>query len=371
MKGFPGSALSRTLTVALLLSLVLTSACTVEAKHRPTDRMVNLGFEDVVNSDPSYVAGLADRLDSVDATAVSLAVGRTDWTAFPWPDQPEAESGEVARTGRDFVAESITALEFADDGRKRDVVLTIDALLDRALTAEPALAGRDTSGTASSSFASVSSLRHGKAGSRLVSLAAVVAKKYRPTAVNLTELMFDDFTFGEEDLTDFTATTGANDWPRKSDGSIDASDTSIGSWRSQAMADIVRKVRAAVEPYGVKLEMDVRSPRDSPSLDRADSGHDYDLLLNEVDRLNVWEYVGLSGDGAPQTQELAAAINRRAGSRMSLSLGLWSNDGRISSGEFATALRQAYLGGVTSVSVTPASLMGDQYWDALKEAWAR
>ncbi|WP_043805785.1 hypothetical protein [Paenarthrobacter aurescens] len=370
MKGVPGTAASLTLAIAVVMSLLLTSACAVEPKNRPADRMVNLGFEDVVNSDPLYLTGLAERLDSVDATAVSLAVGRTDWTAFPLQGQTETESSEVARTGRDYVAESISALEFAEDGRKRDVVLTIDALLDRALTAEPALAGRDTSGAASSTFASVSSLRHGKAGSRLASLAAVIAGRYRPTAVNLTELMFDDFTFGEEDLIDFKATTGAKDWPRKNDGSIDASDASISGWRSEAMADIVLKVRTAVEPYGVKLDMDVRAPRESPSLDRADSGHDYDLLLKQADRLHVWEYVGLNSESSPQTKELAEAMNRRAGSRISLSVGLWGNDGRISAGELATALRDAVLGGATSVSVTPASLMEGQHWDVLKEAWA-
>lgn len=351
-------------------SLVLTG-CAGQPVAIPGDRMVNLGFEDVVNSEPGYLGKLSERLDSVSATAVSISVGRTDWTAFPWPGHAGSESNEVSQSGRDFVAESITALETANDGSKRDVVLTIDALLGRALKDDPAIAGRSVDGTASDSFASVNSLRHGEAGTRLASLAAAVAMKYTPTAVNITELMFDDFTFGRDDLEDFKATTGSTDWPRNGDGSIDASDPRINTWRSEATGDIVRKVSAAVEPHGVKVEMDVRSPRDSPSGDRADSGHDYDLLLTEVDRLHVWEYVGLNSEQSPKTRELAESMNRRAGSRMSLSVGLWSNEGRISAGEFGTALREAALGGATSVSVTPASLMEDQHWEELRKAWTR
>lgn len=354
---------------ALLASTLTMASCAGEPLPKPADRMVNLGFEDVVNSEPGYLAKLSERLDSVNATAVSISVGRTDWTAFPWPDQSGAESSEVSQSGRDFVAESITALETADDGSKRDVILTIDVLLDRALKEDPALAGRNVDGAASDSFAGVWSLRHGAAGTRLASLAAAVAKKYRPSAVNLTELMFDDFTFGGNDLKDFKITTGSTDWPRNGDGTIDTSDPRIHTWRSEAMADIVRKVSSAVEPYGVNLDMDVRSPRDSPSGDRADSGHDYDLLLKQVDRLHVWEYVGLNSERSPKTRELAESMNRRAGSRMSLSVGLWSNEGRITAGEFGTALREAALGGATSVSVTPASLMEEQHWGELRKAW--
>ena len=357
-------------TGALLASTLVMAGCAGETPPVPAHRMVNLGFEDVVNTERGYLAGLSDRLNSVDATAVSLSVGRTDWIAFPWPDQPGMESSQVSRSGRDFVAEAITALETADDGSKREVVLTIDVLLDRALKEDPSLAGRSVDGAESASFASVWALRHGKAGKRLASLAAAVARKYKPSAVNLTELMFDDFTFGNDDLEDFKVTTGSTDWPRSSDGSINVSDPRIHAWRSAAMADIVRKVGAAVEPYGANLDMDVRSPRDSPSGDRADSGHDYDLLLTQVDRLHVWEYVGLNSERSPKTRELAESMNRRAGSRMSLSVGLWSEDGRISAGEFGTALRNAALGGASSVSVTPASLMEDQHWEELRKAWS-
>ncbi|MGP0224588.1 hypothetical protein [Paenarthrobacter sp. NCHU4564] len=353
-----------------LASTVVVTASSAEERDRPSDRMVNLGFEDIVGTAPEYLDSLAARLDAVDATAVSISVGRTDWTAFPWPGDLGAASSSVADTGRDYVAEAMAALGTAGDGTKRDVVLTVDVLLDRALQETPSLAGRDVTGTNSTAFASVSALRHGGAGTRLVRLAAFVAERYRPDAVDLTELMFDGFTFGSEDLRDFTATTGQQDWPRKSNGAIDQTNPYIKTWRSEAVADIVRKVAAAVAPFGVRAEMDVRSPKKSATGDRADSGHDYDLLLKQLDRLHVWQYVGLNDERAPRTEELARAMNRRAGPRMSLSLGLWSQDGIISAETFAAALEDAVRGGATSVSVTPASLMTEDHWDVLEAAWA-
>ena len=137
------------------------------------------------------------------------------------------------------------------------------------------------------------------------------------------------------------------------------------------MADIVRKVRSAVEPFGVDLDMDVRSPSVSASADRADSGQDYDLLLEQLDRIHVWEYVGLNNERSPGTEELVKALRLRAGTRYSLSIGLWSGDGSISPDELERTLRLAADGGAASVSVTPASLMGDGHWDALRRAWAR
>ena len=350
-------------------SVVMTSSSSAQSS-RPADRMVNLGFEDIVTDDPGHLSRLAEQLDAVDATAVSLAVGRTDWTAFPSSGNPNAVSGAVAATGRDYVAEAIKAVGTSAGERKRDIVLTIDVLLGRSLEEDPSLAGRNAAGQRSSSFASVSALRNGEAGERVAALASEVAERYRPTAVDLTELMFDDFTFGADDLDDFNATTGLKDWPRNSSGSIDAADAHLRTWRSEAVADIVRKVRAAVEPYGVRTETDVRSPLVLAAGDRADSGHDYDLLLKQLDRLHIWQYVGLNDAAAPPTKELVRAMNRRAGWRMSLSLGLWSSEGVITPERLGRELRDAARGGAASVSVTPASLMTDEHWEVLKKAWS-
>ncbi|MEV7603862.1 hypothetical protein AB0N65_00290 [Paenarthrobacter sp. NPDC089322] len=370
--------LFRGLLIAVLVGTVSTTPVAspapvpprVEETMRPADRMVNLGFEDVVRSDPRYLDELAARLEAVDATAVSISVGRTDWTAFPWSGQVRTDSSQVTDTGQDFVAGAISKLGVAANGKRRDIVLTIDVLLERALQEDPSLAGISATGAKSSSFASVSALRRGEAGNKLAALAAEVAKRYRPTAVDLTELMFDGFAFGTDDLVDFKATTGEPDWPRLDNGSIDQSDPHLRTWKCEAVADIVRKVSAAVEPFGVRVEMDVRSPRKTAAGDRAESGHDYELLLKQLDRLHVWQYVGLNGRRAPGTQELVRALNERAKDRLSLSLGLWSEDGTISAETFAANLEEAELGGATSVSVTPASLMNDAHWEVLKHAWA-
>lgn len=370
--GLPPRFARQAVLAGLLATTVLLPGSVGEEqpRTRPAERIVNFGFEDVAVEDPAHLKRLDERLDEVHATAVSIAVGRTDWTAFPWEAHPESISAEVTKTGRNFVAESIAALQTSGTGQKRDVILTIDVLLDKALTADPSLAGRNPVGEASDSFASLSSLRTGAAGTRLAELAADVAKRYRPTAVNLTELMFDEYTFGPDDLQDFKAATHRTDWPRRPDGTIDTATADVTTWRTHAMADIVRKVRSAVEPFGVDLDMDVRSPGVSANADRADSGQDYDLLLEQLDRIHVWEYVGLNNERSPRTEELVKALRQRAGTRYSLSIGLWSGDRSISPELLARTLRLAAHGGAGSVSVTPVSLMGEGHWEALRRAWA-
>ncbi len=354
---------------AILLALSATS-CSSGVLEKPTERMVNLGFEDVVSDDPHHLRKLAAKIDEVDATAVSISVGRADWVAFPWADREDSQAEAVRSTGRDYVAEAIRELEIDKAGDKRDIVLTIDALLDRALTANPELAGIDPQGQHSESFPSLTALRTGNAGRNLIELAATLASRYRPSAINLTELMFDDHTFGGDDLADFKASTAAADWPRTPDGSIDVASPAIVRWRAAAMAEFTQRVNAAVKPFGVGVEMDVRAPLRDASADRAESGHDYDLLLQSVDRLHVWEYVGLRSESSPETRKLAQALQTRARDRTSISVGLWSQDGVIPADRFREALTEAAAGGAGSVSVTPASLMTDQHWATLVDVWA-
>lgn len=363
-----GKRFAAWLAGVIVLGLTATS-CAPGNAAKPTERMVNLGFEDVVTDDPQHLPQLAAKIDEVNATAVSISVGRADWVAFPWANHEDSQAGAVLTTGRDYVAEAIRELETNNAGDRRDVVLTIDALLDRALTTHPEMAGTDPQGQHSDSFPSLTALRTGNAGRNLIELAATLASRYRPSAINLTELMFDDHTFGADDLADFKASTAAVDWPRTPDGSIDVTASAIVRWRSAAMAEFAQKVSAAVKPFGVGVEMDVRAPIREASADRAESGHDYDLLLQSVDRLHVWEYVGLRSERSPGTRQLAQAMQTRAGDRMSMSVGLWSQDGVIPADRFREVLTEAAAGGVGSVSVTPASLMTNQHWAALKDVW--
>ena len=52
---------------------------------------------------------------------------------------------------------------------------------------------------------------------------------------------------GADDLALYCQMTGATDWPRNADGSINQTDPSIGTWRSQVIAHLLGRMRTALD----------------------------------------------------------------------------------------------------------------------------
>lgn len=367
-----GSRLSRRtllLAVPAGAALAALAACAPRGGRVAPRRIVGIGFEDLAEG---RTGDLAARLDEVAATDVSIVAGRIDWTAFPWAGREDSWSSAVEDAGgADLVGDAIAALGTAADGTARSVVLVVDVLAPGRLADEPALAGTSVTGERSEEFPSLAALTAGPVADDLVALVEEIARRYAPAAVSLTELFVDDTTWGDDDLADFRATTGADDWPRTGDGAIDVADEAVVTWRCEAIARLVGRCREAAAAHGVEVWTEVRSPEGDASGDRRDSGQDYGLLAEAADRIVVWDYFGIADEGVPPpTAELARALADRFGDRAILSVGLWdSDDDAIRPRELADAVRDAADGGADAVWVTPASLMTDAHWRDLAGAW--
>lgn len=338
----------------------------------PTTRSINIGFEDLVDPTPGRFAELADRVSASNANAVAITVGRLDWTAFPWPKHTEFHASYVNETGRDLVAEAVNALRCDPDGRQRAIVLGIDTLFGRYLESHPEIAGRDQAGAPSELFASLSAWKDGGLADWLAELARELAVRYQPDAINITELIFDLYTFGAEDLDDFRASTGLADWPRAEDGAVDVMDPAVGEWRTAAAVEVLTKVRDAVAPYGVAVTSDVRAPFDREHLSRPDIGQGYPELLEVVDRLNLWDFPGLrTYVGLYSAAEQGPLLFAQQPEDFSLEIGLWQGGGGgvISPDLLQRELSDANDAGIASVSVTPASLLSSEHWAVIAEAW--
>jgi hypothetical protein len=357
----------------LLLAAGLTSCSTPvtdhrDLEHQDLERSISLGFESVT-AGGSTLQHLQSKLNDAGATAVSLSVGRLDWAAFPWARYPQSRSGPVRRTGRDYVAEAIKALGHDGTGRKRKTTLTVDALVPGWISADPGIAGISPDGSRSSDFASLSALTHGPVAQRLIAFVTEIVRRYKPDTVDLTELMFDDATFGPDDLASYRSFTGAGDWPRRADHTIDTGAPAIAQWRSTALAGLVTRVRSATHAGGATLDMDVRAPWNSADGDRADSGQDYALLAQAADRLIVWDYFGINSKPASYSADLARSLTHRFGDRFAMSIGMWADTGSIPPTDMTDALRASLDGGATALAVTPASLLDDAAWDAIRAGW--
>jgi hypothetical protein len=197
---------------------------------------------------------------------------------------------------------------------------------------------------------------------------AEVTSRYQPDAVALTELMFDNNTYGGDDRDSYMLASGRTDWPRLANGDIDVEHPSLGAWRSKAVAATVAKAAAAAHANGATLDMDVRAPWHDPAGDRPESGHDYGLLAAAADRLVLWDYFGLNDAAPSYSAELAAAMAKRSG-KFAISVGMWAKDGRISAADLAAGLEASVSGGAAAVAVTPSSMLDDDAWRALKAAW--
>lgn len=345
------------ITAACAQSIELTRLDSVPV---PPERGVNFGFEDVSNRSYDWPA-VRQKLADANASAVSLAVGRVEWVAFDWQERPEAVA---VSEGEDLVQKAIDGI-----GDGYTLSLVIDTLVPQMIDEDSSLAGQNPAGEKSKDFASVTAIRDGEVGDRIVELAEELAGRYDPDRIVLTELMFDDSTFGDDDLASFKKVMKKSDWPRTKNGDIDVAHESIGRWRSEALEHLANRIQSKL-PSTVQLELDVRAPWDNPDSDRALSGHDYEVLLQAADRVGVWNYNVMNNVEAEYSQEIAESMDQRFGQRYTMSTGLWGDGETATPEEMALSLRYSAKGGARSVSVTPASMMNDAHWQMLNRIWS-
>jgi len=335
----------------------------------PNSRVVNIGFEDVTSDDPTRIPEIAHELNSINVTGVSISVGRLDWIGFPWAKYSNQESEEVARTGRDYVSEAISALICSDSGQRRTITLSIDTLLGRDIELHPERAGINAQGTVSKNWGSVSAWKYTDLSTRLEQLTSELINRYSPNSINVTEMMFPSYTFSDADFQDFQAYSGMHQWPLTAEGAKDTDSELLHAWRSDAVSSIMAVVARQFEGTDVQLTMDVRSPFTTDSRGRPDSGQDYEQLLKIVDRLNIWNFQGVNSSGYYDTEQLSRLFVDAAPSRFGIELGLWEKYGRLSAETLERELRLAEEHKVQYVSITPTSLMDEQIWDTLRKIW--
>ena len=364
----------------LVLSLLAVTAAAVVVAHPwtasapalPTLRAVQppqvlrtVSVDFGIVTDPATDwAAIDARLDEAGANGVDLGAGRVEFTAFDWDAHPEA----AAEPGTDHLAAAARALARTADGGQRQVGLIVDAYVPEWIVQDPSVAGVAPDGTRATYTASAAQLARGPVGDRLVEYVAALGARYEPSQIAVTELFLDTYSFGDDDLALFREMTGATDWPRTADGLPDDADATVGAWRSEVLAGLLRRMR-------ILLAADARINWDDPAQGVPVSGQDYDVLLGAADRLVLWAY--LFGGRTPDEISRVTAALADAGydmSRLVVSVGLWAPSsvdppGVIGADVLGQAVAEAATHGVTRVGVTPLSLMSDADWAALARAW--
>ncbi|MFI5957892.1 hypothetical protein [Cryptosporangium sp. NPDC051539] len=341
-------------------------ALTVGAAAEPPapTRTLSLGFDDVLTAGRAPDAA-RNRIALLGATAVAVTAGRADWTTFRWADRPSARAAQIARAGTDPFGVVVTSVEAG-----RTVVAVIDVLAERLLAGRPELAARDAHGVASPLRPSLTALAEGEVGDRVVAMADYVLGHYPVQAINLTELDFYEFGYGPDDLREYRRATGAADWPRRPDGSVDIDAEPIGVWRSGQVAAVIRRVAEVTRRHRASLLVDARVSWPDLSRRGREFGQHYPTLLAAADQLVLWYLPGLSGHPAT-VERLLATLPENERRRYVLSVGLWSDTGASVPDRLGDAVRAAEGAGLGGTWVTPYGLLGPGTEHALRRAWSR
>ncbi|MBO9569206.1 MAG: hypothetical protein J7503_10305 [Cellulomonas iranensis] len=337
-----------------------------------TLRSVSVDFGIVTDPETDWQA-LDARLDAAGVTGVDLNAGRVEFTAFDWPAHPES----AAEPGSDHLARAARALRLTADGEQRQIGLIVDAYVPEWIAADPSVAGVDADGRRVPYNASAAQIAHGPVGDRLVEYVAALGARYQPSQIAVTEL-FLYHSFGDEDLALYRAATGAADWPRTEDGRPDGLDPTVGAWRSEVIAGLLRRMRAALDEAGasgVALAIDVEVDWADPPRGLPSSGHDFAVLLGAADRLVLWAYTFAARPPSEVGTFTAALVAAGADmSRLVLSVGLWAPasldpPGALPASALAEAVGSAQAAGATHVNVTPVSLVSEEDWAVLADLW--
>lgn len=353
--------MSKRIVTPLLIAGLVTGC---SAPSTDSELAIGVGFETLIDRETDWAA-LSQQFDRAGVNGFSLAVGRPEWLGYPAPGAQDQWAAGVDK-GTDLVRE---ALDELDDG-DRTVVLTVDALTPATIADDPQSAGQFANGTESESFPSATALYSGGVGKGITNLCADVAERYQPDRIALTELIGDAF-FSPTDEELFTEMTGAAEFPRHEDGSININDDTLNDWQSQVITTVIERCVDAAAQHNVGVEMDARVNWEDPGANRHDSGHRYQDILDTGAHLTLWAYTGTGGVEASRTADLVEALGKRFDeaelARITVSVGLWGEGDEVLDEDYLAAALDGVIGGQTpaAILVTPVSLMGPAHWDVL------
>ena len=306
-------------------------------------RAIGVGWEDTSNAADRDWATIAQKAIAKGYNTIDLAVGRPEWTLFPWPAHPERVSIDA---GKNPIRDTITTLRAAGI---ENIFLTLDMMISTTLGKQPEWKAVSRDGTIRDMPSPAALTNPGDIRDMLGGAVVQVAAEYGDLidGIIITELFWDSGSFSAHDLTLYKSDTGATDWPRRGDGTPHES-KEYQEWLTTKMADFIGYCRGLTG--GIPLIMDVRANWATPVAGDVGSGHDYSKLLRVADELQVWAYY-TTGDEAKATA-LSAALDRQWPGRIRTALGLWSAS-PTSVGQVLTSLTGAHR-----VQVTPYSKMG-------------
>lgn len=327
-------------------------------------RAIRLDFADYAKS-RALIDGLEAQMKQSGVNLVALGAGRVDWTFFQWDGHKAQWSSAVSDSGIDFLAQD--AARFHQWARVNAVV---DVYAPRYIQQHPEKAARSWLGQPSQYLVNTVELVDGEYGALLLEMIDAIAAHYPVDSISITEMMYYTEGYSDPDKASYMAYAGKKDWPRLDNGLVNIDNPSIGEWRSHEIALFLQKARAITQKYGKELYIDASVTWGAAGDLGQRTGTRYDVLLQQADRIVLWDYFALNGYTPEYAQEIARVVRPLDPKRVILSVGLWAkNNGTISPDELARALQSARTSGLTNLWVTPSLMLTPDLWGVIGQQY--
>lgn len=322
-------------------------------------------YADYANS-RGEVASWEQKMIAAGINMVALAAGRTEWAYFKWAGHESDWSSSVVDTNIDILAD-----DAARYGQWAQVNAVIDVYAPNYISTHPDRAAVNVLGERSTNLISTAELVNGEFGQKLLDMVGYIAANYpNVDSISITELSYRIDGYGPDDLALYAAATGRSDWPRQSNGQVDIDDPSIGNWRSSALGEFLGRAAVIAHQYGKQLFMDVGVSVGNLSLMTNNKGTNYTAMLQNVDKIVVWNYFGEDGFPPEYSRDIAKFLTQFGTNRVILSVGLWGANGTtVSASDFKTAIQASLDGEMPNIWICPGSMMGADHWQVLADLW--
>lgn len=311
---------------------------------------------------PTWVA----EMKAAGINTVAISAGRAEWTYFKWAGNTAYQSNDVTSTGIDFLAQ-----DFATYSQFGSVSAVVDVFAPNYILANPSAAAINALGQPDPNLISTAELVNGAYGQRLLNMIQYISANYPyVNSIDITELSYRVDGYGASDLALFKAATGKSDWPRNSDGTINIDDASIGNWRSAVLGQWLGRATALAHQYGKQVYMDVSISWNNLGLMTNNMGTNYNIMLQNVDKIVAWDYYSLEGYAPSVSQSVGQYLATFGTNRTILSIGLWGpNNGITSPADLQAGILASQAGGMPNVWICPGSMMTATHWQVLNTLW--
>ncbi|MDI9394553.1 MAG: hypothetical protein QM426_03650 [Euryarchaeota archaeon] len=328
---------------------------------------VRVDFHSLQNSREDIIT-LEEKMKSSGVNTVALGAGRLDWNYFKWEGHENYWSQDVKNTGIDFLAEDSERFS-----KWADIDIVVDLYAPNYIREHPGSSAISWLGEPSSHLVSTMELVEGDFGEQILEMLEYISTNYQADSISLTELAYYTEGYGDDDKAAYMSYTGRDDWPRLPNGLISIDEASIGEWRSYEVGRFLDKAAKITHKNNKKLYMDVRVSWEDLRKEATECGQSYQVMLEHVDKIIIWNYFGLKDYDPKVTKEIAHEYGLKYDpNRIIISIGLWKKgDDVLSSEELKQAMQFSRQEGIYNLWITPSNYLSDEHWESISEVNSR